>query len=66
MTPPMPWAKFEDGEPLGWEASWRIWKAWLLPYRTAEFLGLSDDGTDMLLGPWKWHRPNVLRRRDRA
>lgn len=56
----MPWAKFEDGELLGWSTSWRMWKSYFLPYRTAEWLGLGDDG-ELLLGPWQWHRPNAFR-----
>lgn len=57
----MPWAKFEDGDLLGWSASLRLWKSYLLPYRTAEFQGWDEEKQDIVLGPWKWHRPDILR-----
>jgi hypothetical protein len=41
----------------------RLWKKRWLPYRTAEFLGVEEDGITMILGPWKWHRPGVWRNR---
>ncbi len=52
-----------DNEEREWVLRWRIWKADWFPYRTAEFLGLNEDETDMVLGPWEWHRPRKWRRR---
>ena len=63
MLPPSPWARFEDGERLGWTASWRLWKSFLFPYRTAEFLDFDEETLEMNLGPWKWHAPDWWRRR---
>jgi hypothetical protein len=61
--PPMPWHRFEDGDPLGWSDAWGIWKMWLLPYRTAT-LTIRYDGItyETTLGPRKWNRPDALRR----
>lgn len=42
---------------------WRIWKMRWFPYRTAEFIGWDDEKDKIKLGPWKWHRPDALRRR---
>ena len=54
-----PWDN-EDNEIV---LRWRIFTQNWLPYRTAEFLGVTEDGTDMILGPWKWHPPRKFRRR---
>ncbi len=41
---------------------WRLWKMRWFPYRTAEFLGIDEEG-EMLLGPWEWHLPDRLTKR---
>lgn len=58
--PPMPWAKWSDGESLGWRTSFALWRHFFLPYRTAEFLGYDEATFEMQLGPWQWHRPHIL------
>lgn len=62
VMPPMPWSKFDDGEPLGWSTAWCFWMSWLLPYRTAEYHGFDKASGESNLGPWRWNRPDVLRR----
>jgi hypothetical protein len=41
---------------------WRIWTQNWFPYRTAQFLGLNEDKTEMVLGPWEWNRPRRFKK----
>jgi len=63
--PPPPWARWDDGTKLGWRDSLMLWKSFLFPYRTAELKGFDEETFDLDLGPWKWHRPDVLARRSK-
>ena len=42
---------------------YRLWKMKWFPYRTAELLGFDEETDDLILGPWKWNRPDKFRKR---
>ena len=52
-----------DNEDHEYEIRFEIWRMKWLPYKTAEFLGYNEETLEMDLGPWKWHKPDVLRKR---
>jgi hypothetical protein len=45
------------------QVMWRLWKMRWFPYRTAEWKGYDEETGEMVLGPWKWNRPMVLRKK---
>lgn len=52
-----------DNEDHEYEIRWAMFKMKWFPYRTAEFLGYDKKTLELELGPWKWNKPNVLRRK---
>jgi hypothetical protein len=57
---PLRWFDSEDRELV---LRFRLWRYRWFPSRWAELRGWDEETNQMILGPWKWQRPDRWRKR---